>query len=308
MHGKTPTLQLQSSWLLFFSPLQSSHLEQLPQDSRHSATLPSFKTTLRHFSFPNVSPNQHSPSTRSRQRSFDVQIFHASHLAVYVFTSGSAVAHFRFKDEEGWEEEGEGDNTATAAAQVLSLDCTQLAASLDCLPLYTQLHLDTDIFTVGDADSSVCAMCYYCACVPVLCVMCAVCVCHMCVGIHSGQLLSLHSASPGHRYISLWLVMLTELCVCAVCYYCACIPVLCVACTLCVCVWASILDSLPLYTQLHLDTGIFTAGAGIHFMVGDAASCVCALCATTVHVCMYSVCTCVHYVCMYVCAICIHAL
>ena len=98
-----------------------------------------------------------------------------------MFTSGSAVAHFRFKDEEGWEEEGKGDNTATAAAQVLSLDCTQLAASLDCLPLYTQLHLDTDIFTVGDADSCACATCYYCACVPVLCVMCAVCVYSTCV-------------------------------------------------------------------------------------------------------------------------------
>ena len=187
-------------------------------------SLPS-KTTSRHFSFPNISPNQHCPSTRSTQRSFYVPILHASHFAAYVFTSGSAVAHFRFKDEEGWEEDGKGDNATTAAAQVLSLDCTQLAASLDCLPLYTQLHLDTDIFTVGNADSFVCTMCYYCVCVCILCHVGTLCLCVWASSLTA----SLSTLSFTWTLLSLRLVMLTELCVCAVCYYCVCVCV-------CVCV------------------------------------------------------------------------
>ena len=233
-------------------------------------SLPS-KTTSRHFSFPNISPNQHCPSTRSTQRSFYVPILHASHFAAYVFTSGSAVAHFRFKDEEGWEEDGKGDNATTAAAQVLSLDCTQLAASLDCLPLYTQLHLDTDIFTVGNADSFVCTMCYYCVCL--YSVSCGYSV-FMCVGVQS-DCLPLYTQL--HLDTAIFTVSYADrtLCVC-------CVLLLCV----CVCgrlVWTVSLSTLS-FTWMHI------------FMVGDAASCVCA-------VCYY--CACVHVLCMRMCALCV---
>ncbi|KAL8586875.1 hypothetical protein ACOMHN_050980 [Nucella lapillus] len=60
-------------------------------------------------------------------------------------SAGSAMAHFRFKDEESWEDDG--GSAGGPGAQVLSLDCAQLATSMSCLPLYTQLGLNTDIFT-----------------------------------------------------------------------------------------------------------------------------------------------------------------
>ncbi|KAK7104595.1 cell death regulator Aven-like [Littorina saxatilis] len=59
--------------------------------------------------------------------------------------SGSATSHFRFKDEESWEDNGSSEGGTVT--QVLSLDCNKLADSLDCLPLYAQLRLDTDIFS-----------------------------------------------------------------------------------------------------------------------------------------------------------------
>nr|KAG5690366.1 hypothetical protein BaRGS_001288 [Batillaria attramentaria] len=58
--------------------------------------------------------------------------------------ASSAVAHFRFKEEQAWEEELEKDG---GKDQVLMLNCDQLADSLSCLPLYTQLRLHTHIFT-----------------------------------------------------------------------------------------------------------------------------------------------------------------
>ena len=46
-----PTLQPQNSWLSHFLTLWPPHLEQSPQDIRHSATLSSFKSKLKTFLF-----------------------------------------------------------------------------------------------------------------------------------------------------------------------------------------------------------------------------------------------------------------
>ncbi|XP_076464670.1 uncharacterized protein LOC143296538 [Babylonia areolata] len=62
-----------------------------------------------------------------------------------VKSAGGALAHFRFKDEENWEDGGASESNP--GGQVLSLDCAELATSLGCLPLHTQLGLDADIFT-----------------------------------------------------------------------------------------------------------------------------------------------------------------
>ena len=171
--------------------------------------------------------------------------------------------------------------------------------------------------------TALCVLCVTTVCVPVHCVICAISVYGTCVGIHSGQPLSLHSASPGYRYIYIFMVGDADrtLYVCCVLLLCMCACTLCCVCTLCVCVYSCVVCALCVYVCGHpywtasLSTLSFTwtqvslqLVLAYIFMVGDAASCVCALFATTVHVCMYSVCTCVHYVCMYVCAICIHAL
>jgi hypothetical protein len=63
--------------------------------------------------------------------------------------TGSAVAHFRFKDEQEWGDDGVGDTTGDSQSQFLSLDCQQLADSLDCLPLHAVLGVDKSIFLVS---------------------------------------------------------------------------------------------------------------------------------------------------------------
>ena len=71
----------------------------------------------------------------------------SNYHSIIIFT-GSAISHFRFKDEVGWEDPGnkEGDEDG---AQMLSLNCNNLAEALDCLPLYTQLQLDPSLFLVS---------------------------------------------------------------------------------------------------------------------------------------------------------------
>lgn len=71
-------------------------------------------------------------------------MFFTYHLFLH---AGSAIAHFRFKEEQSWEEDKVGLQ-GDANQPLLSIDCNQLVSALQCLPLYAQLRLDTDIFTV----------------------------------------------------------------------------------------------------------------------------------------------------------------
>ncbi|XP_060081580.1 uncharacterized protein LOC132560894 [Ylistrum balloti] len=58
-------------------------------------------------------------------------------------TAGVTSSQFRFKEEEAWDE-GESVSTDT---KLLAVDLSDLAASLQCIPLYNRLGLEQDLFS-----------------------------------------------------------------------------------------------------------------------------------------------------------------
>ena len=58
--------------------------------------------------------------------------------------AGASSSQFRFKDEDGWE-----DDTDQSESTYLNLDVVSIATALNCIPLYKRLELDKSLFTVS---------------------------------------------------------------------------------------------------------------------------------------------------------------
>ncbi|XP_069116536.1 cell death regulator Aven-like [Argopecten irradians] len=58
-------------------------------------------------------------------------------------SAGGTSSQFRFKEEEDWED----DESVCADTKLLTVDPTDLAASLQCIPLYQRLGVDQDLFS-----------------------------------------------------------------------------------------------------------------------------------------------------------------
>jgi len=74
--------------------------------------------------------------------------------------AGETMAHFRFTDELDWDiaaagEENQTPGTQDTLSSFLSLDPSDLAQSLACLPLHTVLRLSPDIFPEKDFNLAI---------------------------------------------------------------------------------------------------------------------------------------------------------